>query len=60
MLTGTTFDKGKTIVDSFQLLKKKGIPISSSFSEKTKRLLQGMLMFSPSHRFGCYEILMEF
>ena len=59
MLTGTTLDRGKNIIETFKLLKQKGIPINPQFSSKTKRLLQGMLMFSVEKRTGCEQVLQE-
>ena len=59
MVTGTTFDKGKNIVQTFKLLKEKGIPIPPTLSQKTKKLIQGMLMLSPSKRLSCEQVLQE-
>lgn len=57
MLTGTNFDKGMNIIETFQMIKEKGIPIPYSLSDKAKRLLQGMLMISPQNRMNCDQAL---
>jgi serine/threonine protein kinase len=53
MLTGTNFDKGKDIVETFKLIKQKGIPIPSSLNPKCKKILQIMLMLDPNRRATC-------
>jgi serine/threonine protein kinase len=53
MLTGTNFDKGKDIMETFKLIREKGIPIPSSLSPHCRKLLQHMLMLDPNKRFGC-------
>ena len=53
MVTGTTFDKGKNILETFSFIKSKGIPIPSFLGAKTRKLLQGMLMFSHAKRMTC-------
>lgn len=53
MLTGTTFDKGKNIMESFQLIKEKGIPIPSSLNNKCRTVIQHMLMLDPNARYRC-------
>jgi len=57
MLTGTNFDKGKDIVETFKLIKEKGIPIPSSLNPQCRQILQQMLMLDPTKRSNCEEIL---
>jgi serine/threonine-protein kinase ULK/ATG1 len=59
MVTGTNLDKGRNILETFQMIKEKGIPIPANFSTKTKKLLQGMLMLSPQHRMSCEQLLSQ-
>jgi serine/threonine protein kinase len=57
MLTGTNFDKGKDIVETFKLIKERGIPIPSSLNSQCRKILQNMLMLDPNKRWGCDDIL---
>lgn len=60
MVTGTTFDKGKNILETFGFIKEKGIPIPRDLNEKTKRILQSMLMYNHSKRSSCEQLLNEY
>ena len=53
MLTGTNFDKGKNIKESFKDIKERGIPIPASMGARVRKYLQGMLMYDYNKRWGC-------
>jgi len=57
MLTGACLDKGKTIANSFEIIREKGIPIPASMDTKSRKLLQGMLMIDPKKRMDCYQLI---
>jgi len=47
MLTGTTFDVGKDISDTFENIKNEGIPIPSFINSQCRSILQNMLLLDP-------------
>ena len=57
MITGTTFDKGKNILETFKSIRERGIPIPKDLNQTTKRIIQSMLMYNHSKRSTCEQIL---
>lgn len=57
MLTGACLDKGKALEDSFEILRKKGIPIPALMDTQPRRILQGMLMVDPKKRMSCSQLI---
>ena len=45
MLTGRTFDEGKSIVESLESIREHGIPMPARVSHKVKHILQRMLTY---------------
>lgn len=57
MVTGTTFDKGRNIIETFNFIRDRGIPIPMNLSNTAKSILQQMLKLNPIKRSSCDEIL---
>ena len=53
MLTGTNFDKGKSVKESFRDIQERGIPIPASMGARVRKYLQGMLMYDMNRRWDC-------